>query len=38
LNETFGNLPLKQKFEFALKAAGSFRRPKNVSLPMGDES
>ena len=28
LNETFGNLPLKQKFEFVLKAAGSFRCPK----------
>jgi hypothetical protein len=28
LNETFGNLPLKQKFEFVLKAAGSFKCPK----------
>jgi hypothetical protein len=28
LNDTFGNLPLKQKFEFVLKAAGSFRCPK----------
>jgi hypothetical protein len=28
LNETFGNLPLKQKFEFVLRAAGSFRCPK----------
>lgn len=28
LNETFGNLPLKQKFEFVLKAAGSFCCPK----------
>jgi hypothetical protein len=28
LNETFGNLPLKRKFEFALKAAGSFQCPK----------
>ena len=28
LNETFGNLPLKQKFEFVLKAAGSFLCPK----------
>jgi hypothetical protein len=28
LNETFGNLPLKQKFEFVLKAAGTFRCPK----------
>jgi len=28
LNETFGDLPLKQKFEFVLKAAGSFRCPK----------
>lgn len=27
LNETFGNLPLKQKFEFVLKAAGSLRCP-----------
>ena len=27
LNDTFGNLPLKQKFEFVLKAAGSFRCP-----------
>ena len=29
LNDTFGDLPLKQKFEFVLKAAGSFRCPKN---------
>jgi hypothetical protein len=28
LNDTFGNMPLKQKFEFVLKAAGSFRCPK----------
>ena len=28
LNETFGNMPLKQKFDFVLKAAGSFRCPK----------
>lgn len=28
LNDTFGDLPLKQKFEFVLKAAGSFRCPK----------
>jgi 5-methylcytosine-specific restriction endonuclease McrA len=28
LNDTYGNLPLKQKFEFVLKAAGSFRCPK----------
>lgn len=28
LNETFGNLPLKRKFEFVLKAAGSFQCPK----------
>ena len=28
LNDTFGSLPLKQKFEFVLKAAGSFRCPK----------
>jgi hypothetical protein len=28
LNDTFGNLPLKQKFEFVVKAAGSFRCPK----------
>jgi CRISPR/Cas system Type II protein with McrA/HNH and RuvC-like nuclease domain len=27
LNETFGNLPLKRKFEFVLRAAGSFRCP-----------
>jgi len=28
LNDTFGNLPLKHKFEFVLKAAGSFQCPK----------
>jgi CRISPR/Cas system Type II protein with McrA/HNH and RuvC-like nuclease domain len=28
LNDTFGDMPLKQKFEFVLKAAGSFRCPK----------
>lgn len=28
LNETFGSLPLKRKFEFVLKAAGSFQCPK----------
>jgi hypothetical protein len=28
LNDTFGNPPLKLKFEFVLKAAGSFRCPK----------
>jgi hypothetical protein len=28
LNETFGNMPLKQKFEFVLKSAGSIRCPK----------
>ncbi len=28
LNETFGNLPLKRKFEFVLKSAGSFQCPK----------
>ncbi len=28
LNETFGDLPLKRKFEFVLKSAGSFRCPK----------
>ncbi|MGC3957685.1 MAG: hypothetical protein QM813_06970 [Verrucomicrobiota bacterium] len=28
LNDTFGDLPLKQKIEFVLKAAGSFRCPK----------
>jgi hypothetical protein len=28
LNDTFADLPLKQKFEFVLKAAGSFRCPK----------
>ncbi len=28
LNETFGNLPLKRKFEFALRSAGAFRCPK----------
>lgn len=27
LNETFGNMPLKQKFEFVLKAAGAFNCP-----------
>ncbi len=27
LNDTFGDLPLKQKFEFVLKTAGSFRCP-----------
>jgi len=27
LNDTFGDLPLKQKFEFVLQAAGSFRCP-----------
>jgi hypothetical protein len=28
LNDTFGDLPLKQKFEFVLKTAGSFSCPK----------
>jgi len=28
LNETFGNLPLKDKFKFVLETAGSFRCPK----------
>jgi hypothetical protein len=28
LNDTFGDLPLKQKFKFVLEAAGSFRCPK----------
>ena len=28
LNDTFGNMPLKQKFKFVLEAAGSFRCPK----------
>ena len=28
LNHTFGNLPLKRKFEFVLKAAGSFSCPR----------
>ena len=28
LNETFGNLALKRKFEFVLKSAGSFQCPK----------
>jgi len=28
LNETFGDMPLKRKFEFVLKAAGSFQCPK----------
>ena len=28
LNETFGNMPLKDKFEFVLKHSGSFRCPK----------
>jgi hypothetical protein len=27
LNETFGNMPLKGKFEFVLKHSGSFRCP-----------
>lgn len=28
LNETFGDMPLKDKFEFVLKNSGSFRCPK----------
>lgn len=28
LNETFGDMPLKDKFEFVLKHSGSFRCPK----------
>ena len=28
LNDTFGNLPLKRKFEFVLRSAGAFLCPK----------